>query len=314
MNKHYSPVHRGTLTNHLPMYQRSMEKIGFDSDRIEELSQQYVERLGLIDLESPDIQLTELEKVYMSKLPEFRQSIAKIGIDITVRNFLADKKDCISSALFHGMIRLAFAVDSGDQEETARALAYFDTVAQPMLFSDDLVVATEPKESWNNLMAKRMELELDFEGMMTMQRAELILQTPELLGRITQIQVGEETEKKMCFIFANWYMKTRDFYVLHVNTGFQALVALKAYIDDYDDWLKAYWQMAQVFSLFTTERLPIIRIEVKPWEEVVEEAKAMTDAHDVKLFYACKDMYERYPLKVLNKVAHVTSHKYWGHH
>lgn len=309
---HYSPVHHGALTNHLPMYQASLKSIGFTEAAIEGLTKAYVERTEVKDLAQEGVRLTDFEVAYLSKVALYKDLLAEEDYGVVLRKFMEDKKDKMASGLFHGLIRLAFAVKAGDLEAMARALAYFDVVAAPMTIQGLGGVADPAKESWNKLMAQRKLMTLDFDHKATMERAAQVLGIEDLMVYVTDIDVVEDTEKRMGFIFANWYLKTRDFYVLHVITGYQALLEMKPYLTDFDDWLRTYWQMAQVFSLFTEERLPIIKISLNPWQEVMEEAKAMTDVHDVKLFYACKDLYDRYQLKIFHKVAHIVSHKYWG--
>ncbi len=311
MTKHYSPVHHGGLTNHLPMYQQALKALNSSDNLILERSETYIERVELKDLEASNARLTDFEKAYLTEVSNYRALLADKSVEEVLKEFLLGKEAAMASGLFHGMIRLAFAAKSGDIEELARALGYFEAIAEPMTIECGNVTS-EPKESWNRLMAQRMTMAIDFTDSAITGKVAQILENRDLMDFVTEIEVVEDTEKRMAFIFANWYMKTRDFYVLHVLTGYQALVALKPYIGHFDQWLKAYWEMAQIFSLSTTERLPIIKISVSPWDEVMTEAKAMTDVHDVKLFYACRDFYDRYELKIFNKVAHILSHKYWG--
>lgn len=311
MSAHYSPVHSGSLTNHLPMYSSAMEAIGFETDKVHQLEQDYINRLDLKDMTKAQ-DLTALEASYMALLPDYQQQLLEKGRDRTVRDFLEGRSKSMASGLFHGMIRLSFALKGGDDEELARALSYFHAISETLDLPTDSPIADVPKEGWKTLMAKRMTLELDFAGMPTMAKAANVLSQESLRDLITAIEVGPDTEKQLAFVFANWYMITRDFFVLHVITGYEAMLSLKPYIDNFHEWLATYWKMAQVMSLFTSERLPVIPISIKPWEEIMVEAQAMTDAHDVKLFYACKELYKLFPLKVLNKTAHVVSHKYWG--
>lgn len=316
MTKHYSPVHQGTLTNHLPMYQQALRSLEIPEDSIIERSTIYIEERAIKDLEDKTLELTEFEKVYLIQVEKYKDLLKMTPIDQVISTFLVDKKESMASGLFHGMIRLSFAAKNGDMEELARSLAYFDCVAEPMSIDCGGGISSKPKDAWNDLMKLREKTEISFKDGPIMSKIAVMGQDKALMAKVTELEILEDSEKRVSFILANWYMKTRDFYVLHVITGYQALLELKPYIKDFDQWLNTYWQMAQMFSLFTRERLPIIKISVKPWAELIEEAQTMTDVHDVKLFYACRDLYERYELKVFNKIAHIVSHKYWGreHH
>jgi len=311
MYTHYSPVHSGSLTNHLPMYVSAMRAIGFETDKVHQLGQDYVTRLGLKDMTKAQ-DLTDLEGSYMGLLADYQHQLQEKGRDRTVRDFLEGRSGFMASGLFHGMIRLSFALKGEDDDEVARAISYFHAISETLDLPIDSPIADVPKEGWKTLMVKRMTLDLDSDRMPTMAKAASVLSQGSLRDHMTAIEIGPDTEKQLAYVFANWYMITRDFFVLHVITGYEALLSLKPYIGNYDEWLVTYWKMAQVMSLFTSERLPVIPIDIKPWEEIMEEAKAMTDPHDVKLFYACRELYNRYPLKVLKKTAHIVSHKYWG--
>lgn len=312
MQAHYSPVHHGALTNHLPMYQTSMRTLGFNEETIQNKSSAYIVSKDLKDLTDSQVDLTDFEEAYLRQVDVYRSLLAEGPIDQVIRDFMVDKKEMMASGLFHGLIRLGFAVKEGDLEELAKALSYFHVVAETLTIEAGGGPAAVAKDAWNGLMALRKSMTINFTHGSTMLKADQILGIKDLMDQVTDIEVVEDTEKRMGFIFANWYLKTRDFYVLHVITGYQALLEMKPYLSDFDEWLQSYWRMAQIFSLFTEERLPIIKISVSPWQDVMKEALAMTDVHDIKLFYACKDLYDKYQLKIFNKVAHIVSHKYWG--
>lgn len=312
MNTHYSPIHHGELTNHLPMYQHAMTTLGVADETINLRTETYVARTELKDLSKHGVEMLPLEEAYLSEVEFYKEQLANKSIEVVIKDFLKDKSDTMASALFHGMIRLAFAIEKNDLEEIARALSYFHVVAKPMDFDMDRPYTDNPTQAWNNLMASRMATDVSFDYSTIMLNTLQVVDDSGLKEKISQLVVNEDTEKRIGYIIARWYMKTRDFYVLHLMTGYYALLQLKPFINDFDEWLNKYWQMAQVISLITTERLPIIEMSVNPWDDIIEEARAMTDVHDVKLFYACKGLDALFSLKIYNKVAHIVSHKYWG--
>lgn len=203
----------------------------------------------------------------------------------------------------------------------AKALAFWDTLSHP---EEDFDVYTVkvlskkackvPKEDFNHLMDLRTSLDLDFTGLSISEKIDKVLNTPELMNHLTYLTLEEDTEKRIGFILGLWYLKTRDFVVLHVVNAFNALTRLKPYIENYDQWLQDFWIKAQIYCLLTDERLPVIKIEIKSWDQILEEVHAASDVHDIKLIYACKELSERFNLVIFNKIAHIVSHKYWLHH
>lgn len=307
---HYAPSYGPGFTNHLPMYEAAMRSIGVSEAVIHDRRRQYIDELGLKDLETAK-ELTEFEAKYLYLYDDFLKKIGDQGSEKVLKEFLGDKKWTMASGLFHGMIRLSYAMKHGDDEELARALAYYAMIAKEWVLSGKLISDEDMREAWDDLMDRRLNVELPQDRGGAIET--LLTRTPTKEA-ITEITVSDKSARRMVIVFANWYLKTRDFFVLHIMTGFEALMSLEPWIDDFDEWLGAYWLQAQVYAMLTKERLPVIPVEIKPWEASMEEALAITDPHDVKLYYSLYQLYQQFPQKVLMKLGHIVAHKYWHQH
>lgn len=309
MRPHYQPTYHGGLTNHITMYEVAMAKLGFDSIVADNLAKTYISDHDIRDL-NLESKMTGYEG-YLKLVDHYEEELKNQGIQSVVYHYMKDKVHTLQSGLFHGLIRLAYAWMEEDPVELARALAYYDLISQEIRLQARPIDDREMKDAWDKLMTARTHNEILFDHGATAHKVNKVLQEKTLMDLLTEVEVGPETERRMAIIFANWYLKTRDFYVLHVLTGFHALTVLKPLIQDFSPYLQAFWKMAQVHCLITPERLPIIAMETKPWETSLLEAKAMTDPHDVKLYFAAYELYKRYPQNVLMKIGHITAHKYW---
>ncbi len=237
-----------------------------------------------------------------------------------LRPLLKDTYPSLDAHLFHGLIRLAFAVDNPDQDEMAKALAFWDTLSHA---EEDFHVytvnvtpkksSTVPKEDFKHLMDLRSSLDFNLGDLSISENLEKFINTPKLTDAITNLVIEDDIEKRIGFTLGLWFLITRDFVVLHIVNAFNALTRLKPYIDNYNQWLQTFWIKAQVYSLISDERLPVIKIEIKSWDEIMDEVHAASEVHDIKLIYACKELSERLNLVIFNKIAHIVSHKYWLH-
>jgi len=317
MDTHYSPLHSNNFTNHLPMFEQSLIRLDLPQDLIEQRLKDYIKNTPLRDLNKPETKITQVEKEYLHEYKSYVEIIDDHNKAQVIHDLLNTLEDDLDAHLYHGLIRLAFAVGNNDHDELAKALAFFKVVGKKT--STKALQSLTPKTSkdlkadWNQLMDLRRSLKLDFRHLSMDEKLELVLNNQELSSHLTQLSTKDENEKRIAFILCLWYLKTRDFYVLHVVNAYNALTSLKSYIDDYDGWLNSFWLKAQLYSLFTDERLPVIKNEVKTWDVILEEIKVTTDVHDIKLVYACKELSDRFQLKIFNKIAHIVSHKYWLH-
>jgi hypothetical protein len=273
----YSPIYNGGLTNHLPMMLVAMDRLGFSEERIEEIKKIYVKSKKLEKAEDSE---------YGRKFLELREKFANTDI----KDYLSDKLSTMPSGLFHHIIRLYFSL--GNKEDEKSALAYFELAKKENKL--DFPETEDIVKHSNCIMKMRKSQKIEFESPYTMDKYHKILSSPlESVFRVPR----EIKIKDMIQVFLNAYSRTKDFYILHVVTGFQALLGLKDYIN-LDEALKEYYKHAQVFLVLNDnlgEPLPRAKHSL---EYMLKKAETLEDAHDIKLLYSLSVLwkYDHNPL------------------
>jgi hypothetical protein len=115
--RRFHHTYSGGLTNHLPMCLGALRELGADDDRLRRFFDLYAQRL------EPAVPLVGIVDVRADR-----------GRAIT--DVLARAPGEVASGAFHGIIRLAWAVDSDDDDDVAHALHYLEatrgqTTARP---------------------------------------------------------------------------------------------------------------------------------------------------------------------------------------
>ncbi|MCK8061201.1 MULTISPECIES: hypothetical protein [unclassified Fusibacter] len=303
MSAHYSPIYGGSLTNHLPMYEWALKQLNTPVDLIAKRSEAYLKATGVVDLDSVYTKPNDLEQHYLNRVNHYRMTIAEKGFEHAVRWFIKDRRHEMASALFHGLIRLAYAVESGSVENLARAMAYFEAVSTEIHLLAKPVALSSAKEAWIRLMQKRLLTKLTFEDGATMSKVKVIMHNAHLMSDLTKLERDQNMEAVILSIITEWYLMTEDFYVLHVNTGFQALVTLRAYIEDIEEWFIEFHVLAQVFSLIGHRHHQVKELEETTWKVMLEEVSELEEVHDVKLFYSMYTLARHFNEPNLKKIA-----------
>ncbi len=266
----FSPMYRGRLTNHLPMVLAVLKRVNVPEVRIEEVKEKYINSRKLDQAESTDVGRRFLQ---------LRNQHSKTDI----KAFLENKEDTIPSGLFHHFIRLYFSL--GNKEEETSALAYFDIQSRKHKFK--FTRTTNIYNSLEKLKKKRQLVDFVYPKPSTMDKFEVIMQS-ELSRYFTE--VDEIDIKELLNLFLHMYEQTRSFYVLHVLTGFQAVIGLREYLD-LDVYLKEFYKCAQIYYVFDgyfdykfTASIPI--------EEGISRVGELEDAHDIKLMYSLSKLAE----------------------
>lgn len=267
----YSPIYSGGLTNHLPMMKKAMKELGFSDQRIEEVSNLYIKERGLEIAKD-----SEYGKQFLKLRDELE--------DVSIREYLKGKLNTLPSALFHCLIRLYYAV--GDSEEEKSALAYYELAGEE--YKLDFPETDKPKQHMKQLIKARLHTKIVFNSPLTMDKFKTILLSPlESLFRVpSKIDIEEIID-----VFLDAFHKTRDFYILHVVTGFQALLGLKDYLD-LEEAVKEFYKFAQVFIVLNNKfdsGLPSANHKLPYY---VKKARFLTDAHDIKLLHSLTKLKE----------------------
>ena len=126
------------LTNHLPMALVAKVGLGADADELVRFAAAYSTRITALD--EPSVRLTEStwrlaigERDAASDLRSyFVRMVADMGPDEALRAHVPALLPGVGGAAFHGVIRLAYAIEVSSPSRIAAGLAYLAEVARPL--------------------------------------------------------------------------------------------------------------------------------------------------------------------------------------
>lgn len=279
----FSPIYRGGLTNHLPMMKKAMKALGFSDQRMNEVETFYIKDRGLENAED-----SEFGRQFL----QVRDSID----NISVVDYLKDKYNTFPSALFHCLIRLYYSL--GNEEEIKSAMAYYELSGKE--YRLDFPTTELPNRHMKQLIKARQNTKVVFDSPLTMDKYRAILRSPlESLFRVPEVINLEE----IIDIFLDAFTRTRDFYILHVITGFQALLGLSDYLD-MDKAVREYYKHAQVFIVLNTFFDDGLQRAEHKMDHYVRMASTLQDAHDIKLLHSLVELKKYTDSELIEDIAH----------
>ena len=131
-SRRFSTTYGAGFFNHLPMALLALERLGGDEARLRQFAAFYEKRLRLQDLGEPlphdDWREALGKRRYESALAaKFEEDVRSRGSVALLRDVVPHLTTGLASEAFHGAIRTAYAVDSGDDVDVAGALASWVT-------------------------------------------------------------------------------------------------------------------------------------------------------------------------------------------
>jgi Questin oxidase-like len=313
----YDATTRTRLSSHLPMALVALERLGADDARLAEFAWRYRDRL----VEVPDFEpVASFEEwraargaahAYGPVRTYLEGCIADEGRDAVVRRHVVELVDGLSGAAFHGIIRLAYALESASDARVAAGLAYLTQVHQPLgprgrgePATDDPVVALDHVAGLDGLRAATAAGTIG-------QRMRAVASHKEFDGVVDWLAVDDATPKRLTDAAIALYTQTDDFVALHGLTGSHAISIVTPYVED-KDALSSFWfqALAAAYATIGAPRLrdPAASVAAwleapSPWEDIARHATQSDDEHVSKLVYSARALDERSPNPLLAAAA-----------
>lgn len=291
------------LTNHLPMALVALERLGADDARLTAFARRYARRLGPVE---PGAAITSpaawraargVRGAYGELRGFLAREVAESGQDAVVRRYLHELADGLSGAAFHGVIRLAYALEARSDARVAAGLAYLTAVYQPLGARRGSAPRTaDPAEALGWLAGRRELVEARRDGNIGARMAQVAAH-PGFDGVVDWLDVDGATPERLVDAAVRLYAATDDFVALHGVTASHALLGLSAYVQDAGA-LASWWFQALAAAYVTIGAPPIISAAdaVAPWEEEAgagweaAAAVASDDEHVCKLVYSAREL------------------------
>jgi len=244
----YDATTKSGLTNHLPMALVAKAGLGAGSDELRRFAKAYRSRLA--PLQVPHDRLTNVTwqraigeaDAYPDLLAYFNREVTTNGLDATLRAHLDQLVEGVSGAGFHGVIRLAYALESDAPERVSAGLAYFGATAMKLgplekgpatsESPEELLQSLATDTRWGSMESVRM-----ISGRMS-----LVASQPEFVHVASSLLVDEFTPRRLADAALKIYASTNDFTALHGVTGLEAISYLRPFVNDVERLDRASYQ------------------------------------------------------------------------
>jgi hypothetical protein len=275
----YDPVTVQDFSDHLPMALVALDRLGASDARLAEFSERYASSLVPV---RDDVQ---------SVRDRYASDVDALGIDGAVRANLPRFVPGIGSAAFHGVIRLAYAIEARHAGQVAAALAYCDEVREPLsaapppAWGDDPVALLEAVRGDPVLAGRR------FDAVSISDRMALVAAVPEFAAS-AGLRLRDDSLARVAAAARALHACTGDFTALHAVTGTHAVRVVLPYLDVAQQALALRYHFEAIAAAYLTMGTPRIApvdtTHAPAWDDLVATALASDDEHVVKLTYTAQ--------------------------
>jgi len=306
-----SPEYGRQLSSHLPMALAALDALGTDAERLDRFAATYRATHPLAEQPPPGRALRDWPALlgHIDALPDLRASLARLGDeqgrDALLAQTLPRLLESPGAAAFHGLIRVAHALESGVDAELVEALAYWGSRWQPL---PEAAVATTPRiaepAAWlDALDTGWRDQPTDSDAPLIAQRMQTVARGPVwqlMAGRLDLAAVAPDALlADLARAAALRYAQSRNFTVLHLVTGLRAAAVLHAHQPLPDAaWPRLRDALAAASGVSGLWRSPPVAApvdEVDDWATLARRACAQDDDHVVKLVHALVWWNQRHP-------------------
>lgn len=281
------------LANHLPMVLIALDKMGASRGQLQHAFDRSVDHLERPRFEFAEplperktiADLRNREERFPSAQIYYQRHLRQHGIAGALHRELPPLLPSIATAAFHGLIRTAYGIDAGHEQEVATGLAYWNMEYRELPASDDRLPTAAAKIPAK--IAKRYPLISLAPGNISDHMAAVTRQKGWIETPIQPEQIGLQNIAEVALAS---YRGTGDFTLLHGVTGCHALRLILPFCEDPEMALRYFWS-ALVIAYLSTGPKDIVEPKhsshcVPTWNELLDRACQSDDDHVIKLCYS----------------------------
>jgi hypothetical protein len=286
--RRFSPEYGDGLANHLPMALIALDRMGADAATMQRFFARYSRRLepaGDASGPADPLQLLGTGAGCAPLARHFHGLIEADGVDPVLRHWLPLLMPGVAASAFHGLIRLAYAIDARDQAEIALALAYWSTEYLALPLSGELADARPAQLARQLAQATRGHV---FAPGNIGSRITQMARHPALAA--AALQPAELSFAAIGEFGLAAYCEREDFTLLHIVTACHAYRLVQPYVGDSKAAVRHLWRAVVVAWLTTdpadagqAEDVGAIQIDAGTLRML---CCAAADDHTIKLGYS----------------------------
>jgi hypothetical protein len=242
-SRRYAPLYGNRLANHLPMALLALDRLGADAAAMRRFTDGYARKLLPAAVEGSGLDPHDVlgsSGDYPRFLTFFQDRIREAGVEAVLHDWVPVLMPGLAASAFHGIIRLAYAIEGGLEDEIASALAYWagEYAALPL--------SLEPGEGTLDEIAERLRVKVanhEFKPGIIIDKMLEIAWDPALSGPVVQPAAAPSLREIARFAL-RVYTEREDFTLLHLVTGCHAFRIVQRYASDTALARRYLWQAA----------------------------------------------------------------------
>ncbi len=292
-NVHHHAEYRGGLANHLPMALVALHRLGAADARLQAFADAYGGKLEAAPpaVDWPPAQPWKASFGDPSAWPAYRalfaQWLVHEGRDGVLPQVLPALMPGCGAAAFHGLIRTAYAVESGHTGELADGLAYWACRFLPLPHAGERGREDDPRVVLDALRDAMRPWQSD--AGLIVERMQAAALHPAFVPHAARLRVGDATLAALARLALARYAQGGDFTVLHMATASHALRLLLPFVDEPLPVLRNFWvACAAAAASVRVSPLPAPLGTLPDWPEIVKRAIASDDEHVHKLVHTAR--------------------------
>ena len=289
-SRRYAATYGSGLFNHFSMALVALERLGGDEARLSEFAASYEKRLRLKSPGEPSLPNDDWhnalgDRRYETALAaKFEDDVRERGADALLREVVRQLTSGLASEAFHGLIRVGYAVDSGDDADVAEALTSWVTG-----FSELPGAAS----------GRKFDTAPDaFVAIASDDRLAVTLEGRSISGRIAKVNalpafdryrssIANPALPDLARIAARIFIATNDFTALHLVTACHAVRLLQPLLDSSALDVLSTAMLAGYVSIGRPPIAETFSQDVPDIASLAAQAAKSDDDHDLKFTCSC---------------------------
>jgi hypothetical protein len=265
----FSAEYASGFSNHLPMASLAIRRLGASDARVAEFIEFYSRRLRPMDAEEE------------AQSDQLHEELAREGREAFLHAHVARMTPGLASGAYHGIIRTAYAVDSGVDDDLAdaigswiRSYAEIPSGEGPARPAKELFDAVHRDDRFGG----------ELTGSSIVGRMNRVVALPAFREyRVADVKLDE-----LARIAVSIYIATEDFTALHLVTGCHATRVLGAYLAE-GALEHLATSMLAAYIAIGRPAFDVPPQDAPDWDTIAQLAIASNDDHDLKMVYSCRE-------------------------
>jgi hypothetical protein len=236
------------LTNHLPMALVAKFGLGASLAELSRFATKYQRRLVAVAGPSERLTSASWQRVigepaaYPDLVDYFNHEVEGQGIEGTLRSHLGYLVEGVSGAAFHGVIRLAYALDVKAPKRVSTGLAYLAASAMTLGTLENGPTTSDDPEVLLSELAKDQRWRSVSSARKIDAQMKHVASNPAFSHVAASLAIDENTPRRLAAAALKVYASTDDFTALHGVTGLEALSRIRPYVDDVERFDRSSFQ------------------------------------------------------------------------